>query len=151
MIEEQGRVVAVEPGAVWVETLRKSTCTACSANAACGQGLMERLGVGRQRGYLRALSDLQLSVGDSVVIGVREDLLVRSSLLIYLFPLLGLLGAALVAESLGLAEPLIILAGLAGLLGVWLLVRWRASRYADDPELQPVVLRALLAGGSAVN
>lgn len=147
MIEEQGRVVAVEPGAVWVETLRKSTCSSCSANAACGQGLMERLGVGRQRGYLRALSQLQLSVGDAVVIGVREDLLVRSSLLVYLFPLLGLLVAALVAESLGLAEPLIILAGLAGLFGTWLLVRWRASLYADDPELQPVVLRALLASG----
>ena len=151
MIEEQGRVVAVEPGAVWVETLRKSTCSGGSANAACGHGPMERLGVGRHRGYLRALSQLQRSVGDSVVIGVREDLLVRSSLLVYLFPLLGLLAAALVAESLGLTEPLIILAGLAGLFGTWLLVRWRASRYADDPELQPVVLRALLAGGSAAN
>lgn len=151
MIEEQGRVVAVEPGAVWVETLRKSTCSSCSANAACGQGLMERLGVGRQRGYLRALSQLQLSVGDSVVIGVREDLLVRSSLLVYLFPLLGLLAAALAAESLELAEPLVILAGLAGLFCTWLLVRWRASRFADDPELQPVVLRALLVGGPAAN
>ena len=74
MIEEQGRVVALEPGAVWVETLRKSTCSNCSANAACGQGLMERLGIGRQRGYVRALSQKQLAIGDSVIIGVREDL-----------------------------------------------------------------------------
>ncbi|MBF3221453.1 transcriptional regulator, partial [Pseudomonas aeruginosa] len=27
MIEEQGRVVATEPGAVWVETVRRSTCS----------------------------------------------------------------------------------------------------------------------------
>ncbi len=46
MIEEQGRVVATEPGAVWVETVRRSTCSSCSANAGCGQGLMQRLGVG---------------------------------------------------------------------------------------------------------
>ena len=151
MIEEQGRVVAVELGAVWVETLRKSTCSSCSANAACGQGLMERLGVGRQRGYVRALCQLQLAVGDAVVIGVREDLLVRSSLLVYLLPLLGLLGAALLADGLGLSEPWVILGALAGLFATWLLVRWRASRVADDPALQPVVLRALLAGGPAAS
>ncbi|MBF2948649.1 transcriptional regulator, partial [Pseudomonas aeruginosa] len=37
MIEEQGRVVATEPGAVWVETVCRSTCSSCSANAGCGQ------------------------------------------------------------------------------------------------------------------
>ena len=144
MIEEQGRVVALEPGAVWVETLRKSTCSSCSANAACGQGLMDRLGVGRQRGYVRALSQMQLAIGDTVIIGVREDLLVRSSLLVYLLPLLGLFAAALLADGLGLSEPLVILAGLIGLSASWLMVRWRAARVAEDPLLQPVVLRTLL-------
>ncbi|APU29616.1 transcriptional regulator [Ectopseudomonas alcaliphila JAB1] len=149
MIEERGRVVALEPGAVWVETLRKSTCSSCSANAACGQGLMDRLGVGRQRGYVRALSQMQLAVGDSVIIGVREDLLVRSSLLVYLLPLLGLFAAALLADGLGLSEPLVIFAGLSGLLASWLLVRWRAARVAENPLLQPVVLRTLLATAPA--
>ncbi|MBH3338716.1 SoxR reducing system RseC family protein [Pseudomonas mendocina] len=144
MIEEQGRVVALEPGAVWVETLRKSTCSSCSANAACGQGLMDRLGVGRQRGYVRALSQMPLAIGDTVIIGVREDLLVRSSLLVYLLPLLGLFAAALLADGLGLSEPLVILVGLIGLSASWLLVRWRAARVAGDPLLQPVVLRTLL-------
>lgn len=144
MIEEQGRVVALEPGAVWVETLRKSTCSNCSANATCGQGLMERLGIGRQRGYVRALSQKQLAIGDSVIIGVREDLLVRSSLLVYLLPLLGLFAAALLADGLGLSEPLVILAGLSGLFASWLIVRWRAARVAENPSLQPVVLRTLL-------
>ena len=144
MIEEQGRVVALEPGAVWVETLRKSTCSSCSANTACGQGLMDRLGVGRQRGYVRALSQMHLAIGDTVIIGVREDLLVRSSLLVYLFPLLGLFAAALLADGLGLSEPLVILVSLIGLFASWLMVRWRAARVAENPLLQPVVLRALL-------
>ena len=149
MIEEQGRVVALEPGAVWVETLRKSTCSSCSANAACGQGLMDRLGVGRQRGYVRALSQMQLAVGDTVIIGVREDLLVRSSLLVYLLPLLGLFAAALLANGLGLSEPLVILCGLLGLSVTWLMVRWRAARVAENTFLQPVVLRTLLVPVSA--
>lgn len=146
MIEEQGRVVALETGAVWVETLRKSTCSSCSANAGCGQGLMDKLGVGRDRGLVRALCDLQLRVGDPVVIGVREDLLVRGSLLVYLLPLLCLFAAASPAQGLGLAEPLVILCGLVGLGAGWLIVRWRSLRTAGDPALQPVVLRALLVG-----
>lgn len=148
MIEEQGRVVALESGAVWVETLRKSTCSSCSANAGCGQGLLDRLGVGGRRGYVRALSDLPLRVGDAVVIGVREDLLVRGSLLVYLVPLLGLLVAAGLAESLALGEPLVILCAFAGLALAGLGVRWHSARTADDPGLQPVVLRALIAGST---
>lgn len=149
MIEEQGRVVAVEPGAVWVETVRRSTCSGCAANAGCGQGLLDRLGVGGRRGHVRALSDLQLSVGDAVVIGVREDLLVRASVLVYLVPLLGLFAAALLAERLALGEPLVILAAVAGLSVAWLGVRWRSARVAQDATLQPVVLRAMLAGSAA--
>ncbi len=146
MIEEQGRVVALEEGAVWVETLRKSTCSSCSANAGCGQGLMDKLGVGGARGLVRALSDLQLRVGDSVVIGVSEDLLVRGALLVYLLPLLCLFAVALLAQSAGLPEPLVIASGLSGLVLGWLVVRWRSRRVAGDPKLQPIVLRAMLIG-----
>lgn len=144
MIEEQGRVVAVEPGAVWVETRRQSTCSACIASAGCGQGLMDKLGVGRERGLVRALCELQLQVGDAVVIGVREELLLRGSLLVYLLPLLCLFAAALLVRELGLSEPLVIGAGLAGLVAGFLLVRWRSRFVADRPQMQPVVLRALL-------
>lgn len=145
MIEESGRVVAVEDGAVWVETLRRSTCSACSANAGCGQGLMEKLGVGQRRGYVRALSDLQLAVGDTVVIGVREELLVQSALLVYLLPLLGLFAGAMLAQWLALAESFVILGALGGFFALWWLARWRSRRCADDPLRQPVVLRAELA------
>ena len=81
MIEESGRVVALDDGAVWVETRRKSTCSGCSAKNGCGQGLMDTLGVREQRGLIRALSDLQLQVGDSVIVGVREDVLLRGAVL----------------------------------------------------------------------
>lgn len=144
MIEESGRVVAVEAGAVWVQTLRKSTCSSCSANAGCGQGLLDKLALGSQRGTVRALTDLQLAVGDEVVIGVREDLLLRSAVQVYLLPLLALLAGALLAEYFALGEPISIFAGLSGLLVTGGLVRWRSRRVADDPLLQPLVLRAML-------
>ncbi|WP_339524939.1 SoxR reducing system RseC family protein [Pseudomonas sp. EA_35y_Pfl2_R111] len=149
MIEEQGRVVAVEPGAVWVETLRKSTCSSCSVKAGCGQSLLDQLGASGRRGYIRALSSLPLNVGDAVIIGVREDLLVRGSLLVYLLPLLGLFAAAVLAEQMGLGEPWVILSALLGFLFACCAVRWRSRLRAGDPALQPVVLRTLLGGVAA--
>lgn len=144
MIEEPGRVITVEAGAVWVETLRKSTCSSCSANAGCGQGMLDKLAIKRERGYVRALTSLQLAVGDSVVIGVREDALVRYSLLVYLLPLLGLFAGAMGAEYLAASEPLSIGAGFVGFVLAGLFVRGCALRRVDDPALQPVVLRALV-------
>lgn len=150
MIEEQGRVVALEQGAVWVETLRKSTCSGCSARSGCGQGLMDQLGVRERRGLLRAVCDLHLQVGDSVVVGVREDVLLRGAVLVYLFPLLALFAGALLALQFGLAEPYVILAGLGSFAGAWLVVRARSRRVACDPDHQPVVLRAMLADSATV-
>lgn len=149
MIEESGRVVALEDGAVWVQTLRQSTCASCSANAGCGQGLLDKLAISSQRGHVRALTDLHLAIGDEVVIGVREELLLGSAVQVYLLPLLALLGGGLLAQSLGLSEPLSIFLGLGGLVVAGLLVRRRSLRVADDPDLQPVVVRALLLGSAS--
>lgn len=145
MIEERGRVVAVESGAVWVETLRKTTCSSCSVEAGCGQGLMERLGVGRDRGLVRALSELRLDIGDAVIVGVREELLVHGSLLLYLLPLAGLFFMALLAQALSAGEPKIIISGLFGLMLGLCLVRWLSQRTTGNPNLQPVVVKVLLA------
>lgn len=146
MIEEPGRVVALEPGAVWVQTHRGSTCSGCSARNGCGQGLMERLGSSDKRGLVRALCTLHLAVGDSVVIGVREDALLRGALLVYLFPLIALLASAVIASMISLEESYVIVAGLAGFFASWLVVRHRDGKMAGDERLQPVVLRAALVG-----
>ncbi|KGK84503.1 SoxR reducing system RseC family protein [Pseudomonas stutzeri] len=146
MIEEQGRVVAVEPGAVWVQTQRRSTCSGCVAKNGCGQGLMERLDVRERSGLVRAVSALQLQVGDAVVLGIEERVLLRGALLVYLFPLLMMLIAAAAAAQWSASEPWIIAAGLGGFVIAWGIVRLRSRRVANDPSLQPVVLRAMLAG-----
>ncbi|SFB34079.1 SoxR reducing system RseC family protein [Azotobacter beijerinckii] len=143
MIEEQCLVVAVESGAVWVEAQSKSGCPGCATSAGCGQGLLERLGMGGGRKRMRALSIMPLRVGDSVVVGMREEFLLRSALAVYLLPLLGLFVFAISVQQIGFGEPLVILAGFLGFAFVWILVR-RASRHVmDDLAWQPVVLRAL--------
>ena len=144
MIEEPGRVVAVAPGAVWVETRRTSTCSGCSVRNGCGQGLTDRLGIHERRGMILALSDLQLNVGDRVVVGIRERELLRNAVLVYLFPLIALFTSAVVASELSASEPYVMVSGGAGFLFSWLIVRKRSQQTATDPERQPVVLHATL-------
>ena len=68
MIEEQGRVVAREPGAIWVETVRAGTCSSCQARQGCGHSVINRQAAG-QRARLRVVTDLSFRDGDPVVIG----------------------------------------------------------------------------------
>ncbi len=145
MIEEPGRVVAVEADAVWVETQRSSTCSGCSVRSGCGRGLTDRLGIRERRGLIRATSDLHLDIGDAVVVGVRERALLRGALLVYLFPLLMLFAFAVIASEMALAEPYVILGSVIGFFSACLIVRKHSQQIAEDPALQPVVLRATLA------
>ncbi len=143
MIEESGRVVAIEPGAVWVETRRGSTCSGCSVRNGCGQGLIDRLGVRERRGLIRALCDQPVALGDAVTVGIQERTLLQGALLVYLFPLLMLFAAALLASALLLSEPYVMLAGGAGFLIAWLIVHKRCRHIVDDPAYQARVVRAL--------
>lgn len=141
MIEEQGRVVAVAPDGVWVETVRRGTCASCSARSGCGQGLMDRLGVRERRGLLLARCDSPAQVGETVVVGIEESALLRGSVLVYLVPLLALFAAAIVVDALTGREPLSVLAGFAGFAAAWWWVRRRAVRLAGDPRMHPRIVR----------
>ena len=143
MIEETGRVVAVEEGAVWVETIRQSACQSCSAKAGCGHSALSKLG--RQTVHFRATANSRYAVGDDVVIGVPESLVVTSSLLAYLMPLVVALGLALTADHFTGSDGWAALAGMLGLAVGFAALRWYFRRNRLDDRYQPVVLRRAFA------
>lgn len=148
MIEETGRVVAVEEGAVWVETIRQSVCDSCSAKAGCGHGALSKLG--RKAVHLRAETRQSWSVGDEVVIGVPEEVVVTSSLLAYIMPLVIALAFAIPADTYTHSDAYTSLAALAGLALGFVALRIHFKRNRHDQRYQPQVLRrARLADFSA--
>lgn len=143
MIEEIGRVVALEPGAVWVETVRTSACQSCSANKGCGHAVMDRQRAG-SRVRVRALNELSLALDQQVVLGLPEGALMKSAMMVYLMPLLLLFIGALLGEAVtGPAGSGAVLGGLSGLVFGFLLNRWYSQQHQQDPALQPRVLRTL--------
>jgi len=155
MLVESGEVVAVDADAVWVETLRRSTCGSCAAQKGCGHGLLNRLGSGR-RHYIRALPGNirpeQCRVGDVVEIALPESVILRGSLLVYLLPLLAMLAGAATAAALwpDLHDFGALAGATAGLATGLIAVRMHARRHRADPALQPTLMARRRPGEQAL-
>lgn len=99
MIEEQGRVVALTGDRAWVQTLSQSACQSCKVRAGCGQKLMADM-TGAKVRQICIDNPVHARVGDEVRLGIEESALLRASVLVYLVPVLALLGGALVGDRL---------------------------------------------------
>ena len=142
MIHEKGRIVAIEPEGIWVETIQRSTCNSCRAEKGCGQSLMAKLS--GHTSYLWVLLQgrdaTQYQLGDEVEIGVPESVVVNGSLFAYMVPLLAMMLAAGAAQQQFAHEGITILSAFIGLIVGALVVRWRSHHSRFDSRLQPVLI-----------
>ena len=144
MLEQSGTVMAVEPGAVWVQTRRQSTCGSCSVRAGCGHGVLDRFQQDRDHAYILARTDRTATVGDEVVIGIPESAVIKMSALVYLLPLLGLLIGLWGTDGLAWGEPGQIIGALGGLFLGFIAVYVFSRRSADNKSIQPIVTQVRL-------
>lgn len=140
MIETPATVVDLGPGVAWVETVRQSACGKCGSAASCGTSVVSKL-FGASRSRLRIEDAQGLRLGEQVVIGIPDGILVRASFVAYLLPLLFLIAAAGLATRLGAGEGIVALIGLAGLgIGLWLSGRLTGGQSARA-RYRPVLVR----------
>ena len=149
MIEEVGKVVAVNGEQAWVETIRQSACDACSAKSGCGHSTLAKLG--QKSHHIQANCEVEVAVGDQVVVGVPEDIMIRSSMLAYLVPLIAMLILSIVADHLWANELLTAISAASGLGLGFMVLRWHFNRFEHDPRYQPVVLRHFRSTDSVVH
>ena len=169
MIVESAQITAIGEGALWVEAVQRSTCGACVAQKGCGQRLLARLSGKTLRLRVlpgeRPLNNYQL--GETVEIGIPEDVVMRGSLLVYMLPLLAMLLSAWTghqmfavdADSVELNQQLLqttrlletarlrqelaaMAFGFGGLLlGAWL-VRVLSGLLAGNERIQPQIIES---------
>ena len=139
MILETGVVVAVESDGLWVETIQKSACEVCVAEKGCGQKFLSKL-AGKTvsiRVLRNKMSAEQYSVGQSVTIGIPEDVIVMASLLVYLLPIFAAIGGAWLFSGSDLHAAA---GALGGLMLGGLVVNLHSVKKRDDVRFNPVLI-----------
>ena len=123
MIEELAVVVKIANHQVWVASEPNSACGGCQQKASCATNA---LGSALKKKPVPVDCDMPLKIGDTVVVAIDENLLLRASLLLYLTPLIALfIGAGLadgLLENSGYADLWIAGSAALGLaLSLWLI------------------------------
>lgn len=131
MVEENAKILKVEGDVVWVQAIQQSACGSCQAQKGCGHSLLAKTGQ-RQIDLPVARNGLDVSVHDQVVIGVPEQAILKSSMLMYGVPLGAMLAVAILASLMGLSEAMVILASFVSLAGGFFWV----SRHAKGMNIE---------------
>lgn len=140
MIEEQAEVTGVDGFHAWVACRAQQDCARCAAGQGCGGGILGRW-LGDRLHRVRAVHDGGVRVGDCVVIGVDERVILFAALLVYGVPLAALLAGALLGQLLAGHDAGALAGLLAGLLGGFLWVRYFSRKMPVQRWSQPAVLR----------
>ncbi len=149
MITEPGTVARVSADFIWVRCEAQQACQRCAEGRGCGGGLLGRLLGDRLRLVRVPRADLDLQVGEGVVVALGESAVVRAAVVMYLVPLLTLfLGAVALHGLAGGGDLWAIAGGIAGLVVGLAYARRFGLRHAADPRYQPAVLgRVEITGG----
>jgi sigma-E factor negative regulatory protein RseC len=138
MLEETARVIDVRDGMLLAETESRSGCNHCSVNNCTTSVVAKLFGVRRNRLVME--NSIDARTGDRVVIGIPDALLVRASVMAYLWPLLSMLGVTEIGESSGVLGIWLSLLALSG-LAIGFFVVYRATRGWSSQRYKPRLLR----------
>lgn len=140
---ESARVVAVERGGAWLEASSAQGCANCRDGKGCGVSVFQRLfRLPRHRVYLP--TDESLAVGDHVIVAMSQRALLIASVWLYLVPLAGLLGGAIILDALFSHEALTALGALGGLVAALWIARAQQHRQARSGGFSPVLHEVIL-------
>ncbi len=99
MLEEEAIVIRLQGGLAEVEAMPRAACGGCAARKGCGTSLVAGMFPQRKRRFL-AGNGAGARPGDRVVVGLEARALQRAAMRLYLVPLVGLIGGALVGRAL---------------------------------------------------
>ncbi|MEM8594788.1 MAG: SoxR reducing system RseC family protein [Pseudomonadota bacterium] len=145
LLSETARVVAVEEGAVWLETIQQSSCGACSLKKGCGQSALQSLFDGK-RNHMRLPTqglELPISVNDRVEIGIPKTAVLHGSLALYLAPLIGMVTGMVSANQLSLSDGWVLLSGVLVMAACFALIRVVTGHERIERVITPRILKVL--------
>jgi sigma-E factor negative regulatory protein RseC len=148
MIEERAVILSLEanpdiPDAPVIATLeieRKTACGLCGQTRGCGNSIWGKLFAHRSTAF-KAKNNINATVGQSVIVGINEQALLWSALLLYILPLVTMLSASILVMQFNDSNGLMMLAALVGLVVGLLWVKGFTTSNQYFVMQQPIILR----------
>lgn len=145
MIEEYAIVTKCSGTQATLEIERRTACGLCGQKRGCGNATWGKL-LGHDAHDFNAENSVNAKVGDSVVIGINEQVVLNSALFMYVVPLIGLLIGTMVADYFFKNQFYVIIGAALGLAAGFLWVKGHLighdkSGIAYSKKYQAVILR----------
>lgn len=148
MIEERAVILSLEanvaapdsPSIAVLEIERKTACGLCGQTRGCGNSIWGKLFAHRSTAF-KASNSINATIGQSVIVGINEQALLRSALLLYLLPLVTMLIASILVMQVNDSNGVVMLAALAGLIVGLLWVKGFTASHQYFVMQQPIILR----------
>ena len=137
MLEETGKVIAIDGSYAVIETEQRSACGHCNVGDSCGTSVLAGL-FKRRRNHVKLLNHLNLSKGDMVVIGINESVLLSTAVLAYLLPLLLMILLAIISNLTGFGDDISFVASMLGLFVGMKITNWIMGN--KDYQAREIVL-----------
>jgi len=147
MIKELAKVTAIDNECITVESTVKSSCSGCKQVDSCGSGQIAKA-FPQKKLTTKISSSLPVSLGDTVVIGLSEEILIKSAWQVYMWPLIGLILGAFIGQwlidSAFLTHEIfaILLAIMLGYLGFYC-AKTQQGKIANCPQWAPTILKIM--------
>jgi sigma-E factor negative regulatory protein RseC len=98
MIEEEAVVIKASKERVTLEVVRTKPFGLCGQVRGCGNSIWGKI-FSHQSGHIETRNDLNAKLGDIVILGIDESLMLKSSLMLYGVPLLSMFLGMVFANS----------------------------------------------------
>lgn len=142
LIIETAKVIAVEQGKATVECVSKSACASCGSAEHCGNSSLAKA-FPRRTHHLQVELTESVEPGEQIELALNAKNVLHSALIIYLMPLLLLIGGAGLGKALfnpSQQELASVLLGGLGLALGFMLVRLYAKRHGQSQRFRPRML-----------
>ena len=136
MLKESGIVTSINEQFITVQTKRSNSCSGC--NASCGTGSLANV-LGKKYTEITGVKYANAKVGDTVVIGLNEQSLLKGAVVLYLLPILMMFATAISYKMWHQSEPFIALAGLIGLVFGLFIAKLITNKMSKNIYHQPVI------------
>ncbi|MDM8564535.1 SoxR reducing system RseC family protein [Candidatus Halobeggiatoa sp. HSG11] len=136
MLEERGTVTSVDEQFITVRTRRSNSCGGCTAS--CGTGSLANV-LGKKYTEIKFAKYKNVKVGDTVIISLNEQSLLKNALVLYLFPLLFMFTMAIGCKMWQQSELFTTLAGLVGLLLGLFIAKLITVKMSKNVHHQPTI------------